>query len=183
MRPGSALPRWSGIRRGDVYVWSTWWCAGTNSSAVPSRPVRALLRTRAQSDPDKIVHRCSGSACAVGHDENQHLFFRTSPNRTQILKDAIDEFMPESQRRTLRSLCETRWIEGAEACISSKSLYIPVLAALAKISESEPEAHSYLISVNEKRFVFCLCLLSVAMAALKTLSEQLQSSSTTLPKV
>ncbi|KAL6739252.1 hypothetical protein Aduo_012728 [Ancylostoma duodenale] len=73
-------------------------------------------------------------------------------------------------------------MERAEACISFKSLYIPVLAVLAKISESEPEAHSYLISVNEKRFVFCLCLLSVAMAALKTLSEQLQSYSTTLPK-
>lgn len=92
-------------------------------------------------------------------------------------------------RRTVKNVCRTRWVESHAACADFNVIYHAVLVALVDCSKecSQPEARakarSMVIQLCDPSFTFTMVFLSKCMLVLKGLSESLQKVDTDLTLV
>jgi len=56
-----------------------------------------------------------------------HRFFDNSPKRQLTLERWIIDVLPDTEKRKLKSVCKTRWVERHEAFEVFLDLFIPVV--------------------------------------------------------
>ena len=61
-------------------------------------------------------------------------FFKYSPKRNELLLEVIEIESPDSKKKTVRSLCKTKWVERHEAYEVFYDLLPSVLRALEVIA-------------------------------------------------
>ncbi|XP_042146012.1 52 kDa repressor of the inhibitor of the protein kinase-like [Ixodes scapularis] len=113
-------------------------------------------------------------------------FFRGSPIRSKVLVDKVGLLCPESRKRRLVSLCETRWVERHDCILAIIELLEPIAAALQQLDESgasdnASRAHMLLLSASSSAFLISLHTAAKALALTLPLSKALQAVSIDLP--
>lgn len=113
-------------------------------------------------------------------------FFRSSPIRSKVLVDKVGLLCPESRKRRLVSLCETRWVERHDCTLTIIELLEPIAAALQQLdesgaSDSASRAHMLLLSASSSAFLISLHTAAKALALTLPLSKALQAVSIDLP--
>lgn len=102
-----------------------------------------------------------------------------SAKRTALLKETIQQLMPDIKSITLKSLCETRWIQRHDSVILFKDCLKPILVVLDTLEQTSADgsvkAHTLLNSVSQFTFLVTTSTLSKMLSLTHNLSEFLQS--------
>ena len=110
-------------------------------------------------------------------------FFSNSPKRQLALEKWIDSVLPEENRKKLKELCQTRWVERHEAFEVFSDLFLPTFCCLEAIVYSAPsdwnretrsDAQSLLLAMSQFPFMVALVLSQKVLAYTKGLSIKLQ---------
>lgn len=88
-------------------------------------------------------------------------FFKSSAQRTQILKQNILKYIPGTNKTTLISMCETRWVENHDALLRFIEIYYPVVCTLEELenhhnSDTSSKSSLLLNSIIKSEFVVSL---------------------------
>ena len=81
------------------------------------------------------------------------VFYRAVLEEKNYLLEAIDALQPDSQNCRLKSLCDTRWLEGHESIAIFCRLYRPIIHALNAIEMSS----DYKATDGASDFKFRVC--------------------------
>jgi len=81
----------------------------------------------AHSSNTHHIHNCIGIIKSVGN------FIKISAKRTELLKNKIKEFLPQTKLTKLTSMCETRWIENHDGMLRFSKIYKPIVATLEEL--------------------------------------------------
>ncbi|XP_026819121.1 52 kDa repressor of the inhibitor of the protein kinase-like [Rhopalosiphum maidis] len=73
------------------------------------------------------IRNCIGTIKSVGN------FIKISAKRTELLKNKIKEFLPETKWTKLTSMCETRWVENHDGMLRFSEIYKPIVATLEEL--------------------------------------------------
>ncbi|KAL4111843.1 hypothetical protein QTP88_015724 [Uroleucon formosanum] len=76
------------------------------------------------------IRNCISTIQTVG------TFFRSSAQRSEVLRISIIETLPQARHSTLVALCETRWVYKHESFLRFKELYPAIIVALEKLESS-----------------------------------------------
>ncbi|KAL4122845.1 hypothetical protein QTP88_015112 [Uroleucon formosanum] len=60
-------------------------------------------------------------------------FIKISAKRTELLKNKIKEFLPQTKWTKLTSMCETRWVENHDGMLRFSEIYKPIVATLEEL--------------------------------------------------
>ena len=110
-------------------------------------------------------------------------FFSNSPKRQLFLEGWIESVLPEENRKKLKELCRTRWVERHEAFEVFSDLFMPTVCCLEAIVYSPPsdwnretrsDAQSLLLAMSQFSFIVALVLTQKVVAYTKGLSVKLQ---------
>lgn len=110
-------------------------------------------------------------------------FFSNSPKRQLALEDWLDKVLPDENRKKLKELCRTRWVERHEAFEVFSDLFLPTyccLEAMAYSSASDwnrdtrSDAQSLLLAMSQFSFIVALVCSHKVLAYTKGLSVKLQ---------
>ena len=110
-------------------------------------------------------------------------FFSNSPKRQLHLEARIDCTMPGEQRKKLKALCRTRWVQRHEAFEVFCDLFTPTFCCFESIvhsaasdwnRETHSDAQSFLLAMSQFPFIVALVLTHRVLAYTKGLSVQLQ---------
>lgn len=109
-------------------------------------------------------------------------FFRSSPKRTDVLQNAISAMCPDQQRKKLKPLCETRWVERHESLLIFDELYLPILHSLQQLQNADAaataaKADQLRISLIKFNFLITLRSAVYAFGGCINISRALQSPS------
>jgi len=63
----------------------------------------------------------------------KYVIFRT-PKRQHVLEKTIDKVLPSTNKKRLKMMCPTRWVELHDAILIFIELYKAILVALDEIS-------------------------------------------------
>ena len=93
-------------------------------------------------------------------------FFNNSPKRQRALEEWMENVLPEDEnRRKLKELCRTRWVERHEALQVFNDLFFPIFYCLEAISHSEAtdwnretrsDEQSFLLAISQFPFIVAL---------------------------
>ena len=109
--------------------------------------------------------------------------FSNSPKRQLALEKWIDSVLPEENRKRLKELCRTRWVERHEAFEVFSDLFLPTFCCLEAVVYSAPsdwnretrsDAQSLLLAMSQFPFMVALVLSQKVLAYTKGLSIKLQ---------
>ena len=109
-------------------------------------------------------------------------FFNNSPKRQILLEEWIESTQPEN-RKKLKELCRTRWVERHEAFEVFSDLFLPVFCCFEAIvyssssnwnRETRSDAQSLLLAMSQFSFIVALVLTQKILAYTKGLSVKLQ---------
>ncbi|CAH1724767.1 unnamed protein product [Aphis gossypii] len=142
------------------------------------------------------LNLCISKACEIQAIRNLvgivgsiSVFLSTSAKRTNIMLEIIskDDSVPVPQKKKLKALCATRWVERHDSIITFRELYsyiVITLEELEKMSDSETACKAVGFSASIKRSEFLISLEIVAnlFSYTKTLSLVLQSPKLELSK-
>ena len=110
-------------------------------------------------------------------------FFNYSPKRQLALEEWINDVLPEENRKKLKELCRTRWVERHEAFEVCSDLFLPTFCCLEAIvhspssdwnRETRSDAHSLPLAMSQFSFMVALVLSHKVLAYTKGLSVKLQ---------
>ncbi len=109
-------------------------------------------------------------------------FFSNSPKRQLALEEWIDNVLPDENRKKLKELCRTRWVERHEAFEVFLDLFLPTFSCLEAIAhstsnwnrETRTDAQSLLLALSQFPFMVSLVLSQKILAYTKGLSVKLQ---------
>ena len=111
-------------------------------------------------------------------------FFSNSPKRQTALEKWIDNVLPlEENRKKLKELCCTRWVERHEAFEVFTDLFLPIFCCFEAIVYSSPsewnretrsDAQSLLLAMSQFPFIVALVLTHKILGNTKGLSVKLQ---------
>ncbi|KAL4127184.1 hypothetical protein QTP88_011381 [Uroleucon formosanum] len=73
------------------------------------------------------IQNCIGTIKSVGN------FIKISAKRTELLKNKIKEFLPQTKWTKLTSMCETRWVENHDGMLRFSEIYKPIVATLEEL--------------------------------------------------
>ncbi|KAL4085323.1 hypothetical protein QTP88_027182 [Uroleucon formosanum] len=73
------------------------------------------------------IRNCIGTIKSVGN------FIKISAKRTELLKNKIKEFLPQTKWTKLTSMCETRWVENHDGMLRFSEIYKPIVATLEEL--------------------------------------------------
>ncbi|XP_040068934.1 zinc finger MYM-type protein 1-like [Ixodes scapularis] len=111
------------------------------------------------------------------------VFFRRSARRSAILKEKIRELHPQTTKRRLLALCETRWVERHEAVQTFVELYEAVVLSLEILQdeagggEVSAKAHQLLACIVTPTFIVSINIAAKVLSLTLPLSRQLQTTS------
>lgn len=91
-------------------------------------------------------------------------FFRSSAQRSEVLRTSIIETLPQARHSTLVALCETRWVYKHESVLRFKELYPAIIVALEKLEssinkETAQKSCQLLSSIKDAKFVIPLIII------------------------
>lgn len=120
------------------------------------------------------IRNCIGTIQTVG------TFFRSSTQRSEVLRATIVETLPETRHNTLVALCETRWVYKHESVMRFKELYPAIIGALEKLEssinkETAQKSCQLLSAVKDPKFVIPLIIIENIFSYTLTLCKQLQT--------
>ena len=111
-------------------------------------------------------------------------FFNNSPKRQLALEKWIENVLPqEEQRRKLKELCGTQWVECHEAFQVFSDLFSSIFACLEAIAHSPPanwnretrsDAQSFLLAMSQFPFIVSLVFSRKILGYTRGLSVKLQ---------
>ncbi|KAL4142023.1 hypothetical protein QTP88_004555 [Uroleucon formosanum] len=107
-------------------------------------------------------------------------FFRSSAQRSEVLRISIIETLPQARHSTLVALCETRWVYKHESVLRFKELYLAIIVALEKLEssinkETAQKSCQLLSSIKDAKFVIPLIIIENIFSYTLTLCKQLQT--------
>ena len=114
-------------------------------------------------------------------------FFNNSPKRQILLEEWIESTLPDENRKKLKELCRTRWVERHEAFEVFSDLLLPILCCFEAIvysqssdwnRETRSDAQSLLLGISQFSFIVALALTQKVLAYTKGLSVKLQGTYT-----
>lgn len=120
------------------------------------------------------IKNCIGTIQTVG------TFFRSSAQRSEVLRTTIIETFPDTRHSTLVALCETRWVYKHESVMRFKELYPAIIVALEKLEssinkETAQKPCQFLSAINDAKFVIPLIIIENIFSYTLTLCKQLQT--------
>jgi hypothetical protein len=88
-------------------------------------------------------------------------FFRSSAQRSEVLKTKISEDIPTTRHSQLINMCDTRWVERHESMSRFIEMYIPIVHALEELeksarTETSRQAHQLLNVITRGTFVLAV---------------------------
>ena len=108
-------------------------------------------------------------------------FFNNSPKRQLALEKWVEQLLEGEQRKKLKSVCKTRWVERHEAFEVFVDLYQPLVCCLEDIKDStdwnretKNDAQSYFLSLCRFSFIVSLVVTKEVLGYTKALSIKLQ---------
>ena len=136
-----------------------------------------------------------GKACSVqnirntmGTMENISSFLSRSAARVLIMEKHVEELNTESNKKRLKPLCQTRWVERHDSVIVFYDLLPAIVGTLHEVQESTSDvkvaslAGCYLNAICNFQFVFALSACVAVFGITRPLSLQLQSPSVDITK-
>lgn len=92
-------------------------------------------------------------------------FFRSSPKRSEALKEIILAEDPSARRTRLLKFCETQWVEHLSAMVSFSALFIPILKALSEIQnfdDADTSSRAFILfnALNNSQFLLAVVTVS-----------------------
>ncbi|XP_022177201.1 52 kDa repressor of the inhibitor of the protein kinase-like [Myzus persicae] len=120
------------------------------------------------------IRNCISTIQTVG------TFFRSSAQRSEVLRISIIETLPQARHSTLVALCETRWVYKHESVLRFKELYPAIIVALEKLEslinkETAQKSCQLLSSIKDAKFVIPLIIIENIFSYTLTLCKQLQT--------
>lgn len=114
------------------------------------------------------------------------LFF-TTPKRQHVLEKTIDKVLPSTNKKRLKMMCPTRWVERHDTIIVFIELYKAILVALDEISEWEDidtssKAKRLMIIIEQTEFIITTHIIGKLFAISMPLSRQFQTENIDLVK-
>ncbi|KAL4090793.1 hypothetical protein QTP88_025568 [Uroleucon formosanum] len=133
---------------------------------------RNLALANASSLP--AIRNCISTIQTVG------TFFRSSAQRSEVLRISIIETLPQARHSTLVALCETRWVYKHESVLRFKELYPAIIVALEKLEssinkETAQKSCQLLSSIKDAKFVIPLIIIENIFSYTLTLCKQLET--------
>lgn len=129
-----------------------------------------------------LCHSCNLQSVrnCVGTVKSVISFFKCSPKRMGLLREKIKTENPESQWKTLTSMCETRWVENHNSLLKFRELFKTIIATLEDLSsdkdmDTSSKASSFVRALLCGEFVISLCFLAKVFSHTVTLCKVLQS--------
>ena len=110
-------------------------------------------------------------------------FFGSSPKRQLALEGWINDVLAEENRKKLKDVCRTRWVERHEAFEVFSDLFLPTFCCLEAIVYSAPsswnretrsDAQSLLLAISQFPFLVALLITQKVLGYTKGLSKKLQ---------
>ena len=108
-------------------------------------------------------------------------FFAFSPKRQLAFEKWVHQLLEGEQRKKLKSICKTRWVERHEAFEVFLDLYRPLVYCLEDIRDSNEwnhdsrtDAQSFFLALSRFPFIFALVVTKEVLAYTKGLSIKLQ---------
>ena len=107
-------------------------------------------------------------------------FIKVSARRTELLKNKIKEFIPETKWAKLTSMCETRWVENHDGMIRFLDIYKPIVDTLDELQlchdiETSSKALNLYRSITTSEFVISLVTANTLFSLTLPLCRSLQS--------
>ncbi|KAL4084920.1 hypothetical protein QTP88_027787 [Uroleucon formosanum] len=87
----------------------------------------SLNLTLAHSSNIHHIRNCIGTIKSVGN------FIKISAKRTELLKNKIKEFLPQTKWTKLTSMCENRWVKNHDGMLRFSEIYKPIVATLEEL--------------------------------------------------
>uniref|UniRef100_A0A2S2QIH3 Repressor of the inhibitor of the protein kinase n=1 Tax=Sipha flava TaxID=143950 RepID=A0A2S2QIH3_9HEMI len=120
------------------------------------------------------IRNCISTIQTVG------TFFRSSAQRSELLRTTIIETLSETRHTTLVALCETRWVYKHESVMRFKELYPAIIVALEKLEssinkETAQKSCQLLSTIKDAKFVIPLVIIENIFSYTLTLCKQLQT--------
>jgi len=120
------------------------------------------------------IRNCISTIQTVG------TFFRSSAQRSEVLRISIIETLPQARHNTLVALCETRWVYKHESVLRFKELYPTIIVALEKSEssinkETAQKSCQLLSSIKDAKFVIPLIIIENVFSYTLMLCKQLQT--------
>ena len=108
-------------------------------------------------------------------------FFCNSPKRQLALEKWVSQMLEGEQRRKIKSVCKTRWVERHEAFEVFLDLFQPLVCCFEELKDSTESNHetrnlaqSFFLSLSRFPFIFSLVVTKEILGYTKALSIKLQ---------
>ena len=104
-------------------------------------------------------------------------FFSHSSKRTALLETIVTNQTPDSNKKRLLQLCETRWVERHDAVLTFVELFSPLVTCLTCLDldkDTATSAQMILNSISRPEFIVATSVMHEVLAVTKPLSVQLQ---------
>ncbi|KAL4154001.1 hypothetical protein QTP88_001834 [Uroleucon formosanum] len=120
------------------------------------------------------IRNCIGTIKSV---EN---FIKISVKRTELLKNKIKEFLPQTKWTKLTSMCETRWVENHDGMLGFSEIYKPIVATLEELQlfvdiETSSKALQLYKCVTTSEFIISMITATTLFSITLPLCKILQS--------
>jgi len=120
------------------------------------------------------IRNCIGTIKSVGN------FIKISAKRTELLKNKIKEFLPETKWTKLTSMCETRWVENHDGMLRFSEIYKPIVATLEELQlfvdiETSSKALQLYKCVTTSEFIISMITATTLFSITLPLCKILQS--------
>ncbi|XP_022177820.1 52 kDa repressor of the inhibitor of the protein kinase-like [Myzus persicae] len=120
------------------------------------------------------IRNCIGTIKSVGN------FIKISAKRTELLKNKIKEFLPQTKWTKLTSMCETRWVENHDGMLRFSEIYKPIVATLEELQlfvdiETSSKALQLYKCVTTSEFIISMITATTLFSITLPLCKILQS--------
>ncbi|KAL5241561.1 hypothetical protein ACI65C_008971 [Semiaphis heraclei] len=107
-------------------------------------------------------------------------FIKISAKRTELLKNKIKEFLPQTKWTKLTSMCETRWVENHDGMLRFSEIYKPIVATLEELQlfvdiETSSKALQLYKCVTTSEFIISMITATTLFSITLPLCKILQS--------
>ncbi|XP_022162591.1 52 kDa repressor of the inhibitor of the protein kinase-like [Myzus persicae] len=154
---------------------------GVKAHILEKYPLAFYIHCTSHSLNLAVSNACSVKSVrnTMGSIQEICVFFRT-PKRQHVLEKTIDKVLPSTNKKRLKMMCPTRWVERHDAILVFIELYKAILVALDEISEWEDihtssKAKRLMIIIEQPEFIITTHIIGKVFSVSMPLSRQLQT--------
>ncbi|XP_008182934.1 52 kDa repressor of the inhibitor of the protein kinase-like [Acyrthosiphon pisum] len=120
------------------------------------------------------IRNCIGTIQSVGN------FIKISTKRTELLKNKIKQFLPQTKWTELTSMIDTRWVENHDGMLRFSEIFKPIVATLEELQlfvdiETSSKALQLYKCVTASDFIISMITATTLFSLTLTLCKMLQS--------